>query len=169
MKKKNIQIKKCTLKDSKFIYNLYNRYVKKKLFNKDTIVTFKSHQEWLRDILKSKESKIYIGFSNIRFGYVRIENLFDNIFIVSVAVVDKYIGKGYSSNFLNLSIKKFFKKKKKFILFSFVKKNNLRSKNFFLNNNFFEIKMNNKNRLNKFIKYDNSIFIYLEKLSLKKR
>jgi hypothetical protein len=169
MKKKKIQIKKCTLKDSKFVYNLYNRFVKKKLFNKHTIVTFKSHQEWLKNILKSKESAIYIGFSNTRFGYVRIENLFDNIFVVSIAVDEKYIGKGYSNNFLNLSIKKFFKKRKNFILFSFVKKNNLRSKIFFLNNNFFEIKMNNKNRLNKFIKHDNTIFIYLEKISLKKK
>lgn len=95
--------------------------------------------------------------------------MFDNIFVVSIAVDEKYIGKGYSNNFLNLSIKKFFKKRKNFILFSFVKKNNLRSKIFFLNNNFFEIKMNNKNRLNKFIKHDNTIFIYLEKISLKKK
>ena len=168
MKKKNIQIKKCTLSDSKFIYNLYNYYVKKNFFNKHTTVTFKSHQAWFNNILKSKKSTIYIGFSGTRFGYVRIENLFDDMFIISMAVIKKYIGKGHSSNFLNLSIEKFLKKKKKSLLFSFVKKNNLRSKNFFLKNNFLEIKIDNKNRLNKIIRSNNIILIYLKQFLKKK-
>ena len=169
MKKKNIQIKKCTLQDSEFIRDLYNNNIKKKFFNKNKSVSFKSHQIWMKNILKSKKSIIYIGLSNTKFGYVRIENLFDNIFNVSIAVTDSYIGKSFSGKLLNLSIEKFFKKKKHSFLFSFVKKNNLRSKNFFLSNSFFEIKMNYKNKLNQFIKKDNNIFVYIKQLYLKKK
>ncbi len=167
MKNKKIQIKKCTLKDSKFIYNLYNNNVKKKNFNNNTIVTFKSHQEWLKNILNSKKSKIYIGFTNRRFGYVRIENLFENIFIISIAVIEKYFSKGYSSDLLNLSIRKFFKKRN-FILFSFVKKNNFRSTVFFLKNKFLEIRIDRNDRLKKLIKKNNKVFIYVENLPNKK-
>tara|TARA_B110000259_G_C14019719_1_gene402584 strand:- start:336 stop:860 length:525 start_codon:yes stop_codon:yes gene_type:complete len=168
MKKNTIKIKNCTFQDSKFIQNLYNDNVKKKKFNNNKIVSLKSHQKWMRDILKSKKSKIYIGCLSEKFGYVRIENLFENMFSVSIAVTERYMGKGYSSAFLNLSMEKFFRKKKNFILFSFVKKNNLRSKNFFQSNNFLEIKKNNKNKLKQFTRNDNNIFIYFKQFSCKK-
>lgn len=168
MKKKNILIRECKIQDSMFIYDLYNSNVKKKNFNQNKTVTFKSHQKWIKNILKSKKSIIYIGLFDTKFGYVRIENLFDNFFNISIAVTDKHIGMGYSGKFLNLSINKFLKKRKNSFLFSFVKKNNFRSKNFFLSNSFFEIKVNDKNKFYQFLKKDNNIFFYFKQLSLKR-
>ena len=162
MKKKTLKAKKCTLQDSKFIRDLYNINVKKNFFNSKKIVDLRSHEKWIKNILNSKNSEIYVGHINKKFGYVRIENLFSNFYSISIAITENYKGQGNGSSLLNLSIKKFFRKRKNFTLFAFVKKNNLRSQNFFLGNNFCKIKINKNKKLNEYINSSNIIFIYKE-------
>lgn len=170
MKKKILQVKICTLQDTKFIRDLYNINVKKKLFNSKKLVTKKSHERWIKNILNSKKSKIYLGHINKQFGYVRIENLFENIYCVSIAIDKNYEGRGYATDLLNISIKKFSEKTKNFILFAFVKKNNFKSQKFFLKNDFSKIEINLKKsrKLKKFINKNNYIFVYLRNIVLDK-
>lgn len=166
--KKILKLKNCKNKDLKFIHNLYNHNVKKKLFNSNKIVSLKSHQNWFNKILKSKKSEIYLGFINENIGYVRIENLFANIYGISIAISEKFKGKGYSGIFLRLSIDRFIKNRKKSIIISIVKKKNFRSTLFFLNNKFLEIKINKNDKLKKLIKKNNKVFIYVKNLAIKK-
>jgi L-amino acid N-acyltransferase YncA len=166
--KKNLKLKNCKKKDLKFILDLYNHNVKKKLFNSNKAVSLKSHKNWFNKFLKSKKSEIYLGFTNKNIGYVRIENLFANIYSISIAISEEFIGKGYSDIFLRLSIDRFAKKRKKIIILSIVKKKNLRSTLFFLKNKFLEIKINKNDKLKKFVKKNNKVFVYINNLPIRK-
>ena len=140
-----ISLKTCKLKDAKFLMNIHNSAVKGGFFSSKNIVILKSHIKWLKSKLRSKSSKIYIGYKNKqKFGYVRFDEVKNNTFEVSIGNNPKFYGKGLGTIMLRAAIKKFvgyYKPKK---ITSIVKKNNIRSQRCFLKNDFKLVKFNKK-------------------------
>ena len=156
-----IKVNKSKQSDLRFILNLYNLNIKKRFFNSNDMVSFSNHKKWYNNFIKSKSSSLYVvSIKNRKIGYVRFTNLFKNIYSVSIAILNKYFSTGVSSKLINIAIKKLFQKKKNFTLIALIKKNNLRSKIFFLKNKFVIQKIKKNCYLSAFLKKDNNIFVY---------
>ena len=140
-----ISLKTCKFKDAKFLMNVYNSAVKGGFYNSTKMVVLKDHNKWLKLKLKSKSSKIYIGYKNKKkFGYVRFDKVKNNIFEVSIGNDTKFYGKKLGTAMLRISIKKFINRYKPKKITSTVKKSNIRSQRCFLINNFKLVKFNKK-------------------------
>ena len=108
-----MKITKAKRKDLKFLFQIYNFYVKKKLFSSSKKIEYLDHKRWFEKYYLN-EKKIYIFISKVnrvRIGYVRYEYINKNIFEVSIALKKKYTGRGLGTKMLNISLKKFLKKK----------------------------------------------------------
>tara|TARA_B100000925_G_C21865349_1_gene411844 strand:- start:236 stop:706 length:471 start_codon:yes stop_codon:yes gene_type:complete len=142
---KKITIQKCTLKDANCILKIFNESVNKGITETKTKIQFDDHIKWLKKKLFSKKDIIYVGKINkITVGYIRFDNIDHNKCEISIAFKKQYINKGFGSILLKNSIKKLIKLKKIRKITSKVRKKNINSINFFLKNNFLEIK--NKKR-----------------------
>lgn len=145
-KKINIQIKKVSVNDELWIFKLYNFYVRKKIYNSINEVKITEHRKWFTTAMQDFFLKL--TYKNNNCGYIRIEksNNIRKTFIISIALKKQYIGKGFGKKLLKTAISKFYKKKnnRKNKLIALVKKNNIISLNFFLKNNFKEIKIKNQ-------------------------
>ncbi len=146
---KKITIQKCTLKDANCILKIFNESVSNGLTETKTKIQLDDHVKWLKKKLFSKKDIIYISKINkITVGYLRFDNIYRNKCEISIAFKKKYIGKGFGSILLKRSIKKLTKLKKIKIIKSKVKKKNINSINFFLKNNFLEIKTKKQDKGN---------------------
>ena len=75
-----ISLKTCKFKDAKFLMDVYNSAVEGGFYNSTKMVVLKDHNKWLKSKLKSKSSKIYIGYKNKKkFRYVRCDKVKNNI------------------------------------------------------------------------------------------
>ena len=96
------------IEDAKLLFKIHNASVKGGFFNSKNLIVYKDHIEWFKKKLKSN-SKIYIGknFNKKKFGYVRFDEVKNNIFEVSLGNLLNFYGKGLGSLMLEKSIKKF--------------------------------------------------------------
>ena len=66
-----VKVRKYKFKDARFLLQVHNYSVKGGFFTSQNIVKFKDHIKWLKLMLKTKNSQIYIGQKNKnKFGYV---------------------------------------------------------------------------------------------------
>jgi Acetyltransferases, including N-acetylases of ribosomal proteins len=143
-----IYLNSSNLKDAKFLLYTHNIHTKNGYNISTNVVKFKDHIKWYRKKLKSKNSKIYIGYKNkAKFGYVRFDRIKNKLFKVSIGNHPKFYGKKLGTKMLNLAIKKFVKSYKPKRIISCVKKFNIRSQKCFLNNGFRNIKKFSKKEL----------------------
>ncbi|MDC2992363.1 GNAT family N-acetyltransferase [Pelagibacteraceae bacterium] len=141
----SIKIRLAKLEDSKLLFKIYNAGVKDGYFNSENLINYKDHIAWFKKKINSN-SKIYIGTNsrNKKFGYVRFDEVKNNIFEISLGNLPGYIGKGLGSLMLDKSIKKFKKNYKPKKIIASVKKLNVRSIKCFLKNNFVKVKFDKK-------------------------
>ena len=140
-----ISVSLAKIKDVKLLLKIHNTSVKGGYLNSKNLIVYKVHFEWFKKKLKSN-SKIYIGknSSKKKFGYVRFDEVKNNIFEVSLGNLPSFYGKGLGSLMLEKSIKKFKKNYKSIKIIAIVKKFNVRSAKCFLKNNFVKVKFDKK-------------------------
>lgn len=138
VKKKYFKLRLASLKDSKFLLELYNSNVAEKNYFSKNKIFIKDHVKWLNEKLKYK--MLFICISRYRVGYIRYDNLNKNNLSVSIAVKEKYKRRGFGKLMLKNSIRK--KHIGKFFVYAFIKEANLISKNFFLSNGFVRVRKN---------------------------
>ena len=140
-----MKILKAKKTDLKFLFQIYNFYIKKNLFSSSRKIKYSDHKKWFEKFyLKEKKVIIFIlRMNKVKIGYIRYENIKKNIFEVSLAIKQDYTGLGLGTKMLNKSLKKFLIKKK-FTIISKVKKSNKKSISCFTKNNFKKINFKNK-------------------------
>ena len=143
--KKIILVSLAKIEDAKLLLKIHNASVKGGYFNSKNLIVYKDHIEWFKKKLKSN-SKIYIGKNSIKkkFGYVRFDEVKNNIFEVSLGNLPNFYGKNLGSLMLEKSIKKFKKNYKPKKIIATVKKFNVRSAKCFLKNNFIKVRFDKK-------------------------
>jgi len=136
-----IKIRKASIKDALFFYELRNeKSARKNFFNKKNI-KYNNHLKWYKRKIKKKNAIFLVALNNNseRIGTVRYETekIFTNI---SNNISKKYRNLGYGSKIIKNS-EKFLKQK--LIIISRIKNNNKASIKIFKKNNYKVIKNNN--------------------------
>lgn len=144
-----IKIRKASINDAIFFYELRNeKSTRKNFFNKKNI-KYNDHLKWYKKKIKNKNVIFLVALNNNseKIGTVRYEEkkIFTNI---SISVSKKFRNLGYGSKIIKNS-EKFLKKK--LIIISRIKKNNKASIKIFKKNNYKVIKNNNDLMLMKII------------------
>tara|TARA_Y100000389_G_C17430592_1_gene502318 strand:+ start:681 stop:1307 length:627 start_codon:yes stop_codon:yes gene_type:complete len=127
-----ILIKKISKSDLNFTFFLRNnKLIRKESFNSE-IITIKDHKEWFFQRLKNKKSPFFIIFyKKTKVGTLRYDKQ-DFFYNISISILPKYQSLKIGSIALNISENLF----KKTMIVSKIKKNNLRSLNFFNKNGY---------------------------------
>ena len=137
-----IKIKKASLNDASFFYELRNEKSARKNFFNTKNIKFTNHLRWYQKKLKKKNIIFLVALINNsqKIGTVRYEanKIFTNI---SIIISKKFRNLGFGSKVIKES-EKFLKKKA--IIISTIKDNNKESIKIFERNNYKVIK-NNKN------------------------
>jgi hypothetical protein len=126
-----IKAKKATRIHSKFLFDLRNEKIcrKNSFFQKK--ILWPNHAKWFDNILKNKKNIYYIyKLGSFHVGFVRLQNIYENTYEVSIACKKKYQDKGIGSVMLNDCEKKI---KINSILFAKVKRGNKKSEKIFDN------------------------------------
>jgi L-amino acid N-acyltransferase YncA len=149
---KLVSVSLAKIEDAKLLFKIHNASVKGGFFNSKNLIVYKDHIVWIKKKLKSN-SKIYIGKilkkikkeagRGVSFGYVRFDEVKNNVFEVSLGNLPNFYGKGLGPLMLEKSIKKFKNNNPKKII-AVVKKFNIRSAKCFLKNNFVKVKFDKK-------------------------
>ena len=142
---KKISVKKATLKDVKFLFNLYNASIIEKYSKTKKTIKYTNHKNWFLKNINSKKNKIYIlSQSNIKIGYIRFNIFKSRSCFVSIYLKKKKrsnnLGSIYLNHLLNIAKNKLNIKN----VYAEVLKKNAFSKFFFLKNKFKLIKYSNK-------------------------
>ena len=141
----SVVIRSAKLEDAKFLLEIHNTSVKGGFFNSKNLVVYDEHIEWFKNKLKSN-SKIYIGENvNKKFGFVRFDEVKNNIFEISIGNLANFYGKGLGSLMLEQSIQKFIKNYKPKKIICVVKNFNVRSSKCFIKNGFKKIEFEETN------------------------
>ena len=138
LKREKIKIRKVSLKDTMFLYNIYNQNVKDQNFFSNQKLNYSEHKLWLKNNIQ--KSIIFICYNKRKLGYVRFDRIKFQNFKVSIAVKNTHKNKGIGKFLLFKSLKKI--KLDKFNVYAEVKKSNYASKKFFLSCNFKLVKQN---------------------------
>jgi spore coat polysaccharide biosynthesis protein SpsF len=144
-----IKIRKASIKDAIFFYELRNeKSARNNFFNKKNI-KYNDHLKWYKKKIKKKNAIFLVALNNNseKIGTVRYETekIFTNI---SINISKKFRNLGYGSKIIKNS-EKFLKKK--LIIISRIKNNNKASIKIFTKNNYKVIKNNNDLMLMKII------------------
>ena len=129
-----LRVRKASLSDSNFFFNLRNDPKVRKLSLKKNEINLNEHVRWFKNNLKKKHKILLVAYKkNYLIGIVRydINNLKA---LVSIAVDKKFRDKGFGARMLKMS-EKFLKNKT--LIISNVKKNNKSSLKIFKKNKFF--------------------------------
>ena len=104
-----MKILKAKKTDLKFLFQIYNYYIKKNLFSSSRKIKYSDHKKWFEKFyLKEKKVHIFIlRMNKVKVGYIRYENIKKNIFEVSLAMKQDYTGLGLGTKMLNKSLKNF--------------------------------------------------------------
>lgn len=144
-----IQIKKASLKDASFFYELRNEKTARKNFFNTSNIKYSDHLKWYKKKLKKKKTIFLIALigNSRKIGTIRYDVgvIFANI---SINISKNFRGFGYGSKIIKKS-EKFLKRK--IIIISRIKKENKISLKIFKNNNYRVIKNHNDFILIKFI------------------
>jgi len=127
----DLKIRKASLKDVKFIFNVRNDSLSKKNSNNKKDISFLDHKKWFKSKINSSKNFFYIIFLNNKtkeqISYIRFEG---EIFYhkVSIGIIKKFRKKNLSYQILSLAEQQI---KKNILLLAEVKKNNAASKKLF--------------------------------------
>ena len=145
-----MKLRKVSLKDARFIYNLRNNFENRFNSLNTGFISYKSHEKWFKKALV-KEDIYKINFKKKDCGYIRLTKK-NTIYFVSICVNKKFRKKNIASLSLNSIENKipYYSE-----LRAIVKKSNLASKKLFLGvgyrifqkNKKFLIMRKNKNKL----------------------
>lgn len=134
----NFKIRYAKIEDLHFTLKLHNQNVlKDKFFSKEK-VGLKDHKIWFKK--KINEKMLFICTFEDKIGYVRYDYIDKKNLSISIAIIDKYKRKGFGKKMLIKTLKR--KKISKFNIIAVIKKQNLISKNFFLDSGFKFFKKN---------------------------
>jgi spore coat polysaccharide biosynthesis protein SpsF len=136
-----IKIKKASIKDSSFFYELRNEKSARKNFFNTKNIKYNDHLKWYKKKIKKKNSIFLVALSNNseKIGTVRYKT--NKIFTdISINISKKFRNLGFGTKIIEKS-EKFLKKK--LIIISRIKKKNKASIKIFKNNNYEVIKNNN--------------------------
>jgi len=127
-----ILIKKVSKSDLNFTYLLRNsKSIRKNFFNSN-IISKPEHKTWFLKTIKNKKNLFLIILKNkSKLGCIRYEKN-EFYYKISISILPKYQSLNIGSEALNKSEKIL----KKAIVISSVKKNNIKSLNFFLKNGY---------------------------------
>ena len=151
---KKLFLKKAQLRDSKFIFRLYNNAVKNNLFNTKKPINFFDHNKWFKKKYKSSKIKILVCFLNShKIGYIKFDLIPFKCAKVSINLIKKFRKKNLGSQILYKSHKICYKKFGIKSIYAEVLKTNKYSKYFFSKNGYksanirkkFENEFNKKN------------------------
>ena len=138
-------IKKATIKDIRFLFNLYNASIVEKYSKTKKIISYKKHKIWFLQNLNCKTNKIYVLYYNdYKIGYIRIKIFKLRSCYISIYLKKSQRSKNLGSTYLNTLLKII---KKKFYIsniYAEVLKKNISSKIFFNKNEFKLIKYSNR-------------------------
>lgn len=144
-----IKIKKASVKDANFFYELRNEKGAKKNFFNTKNIKYNDHLKWYKKKLKKKNVVFLVALINNsqKIGTVRYETekIFTNI---SINISKKFRNFGFGSKIIKKS-EKFLKKK--LIIISRIKNNNKASIKIFKRNNYKVFKSNKNLTLIKII------------------
>jgi spore coat polysaccharide biosynthesis protein SpsF len=144
-----IQIKKASLKDASFFYELRNEKTARRNFFNTGSIKYSDHLKWYKKKLGQKKTIFLIALidNSRKIGTIRYDVgvIFANI---SLNISKNFRGLGYGSKIIKKS-EKFLKRK--IIIISRIKKENKISLKIFKNNNYRVIKNHNDFTLIKFI------------------
>jgi spore coat polysaccharide biosynthesis protein SpsF len=144
-----IKIRKASIKDAIFFYELRNEKSARKNFFSTRNIKYNEHLKWYKKKIKKKNAIFLVALINNseKIGTVRYETekIFTNI---SINISKKFRNLGYGSKIIKNS-EKFLKKK--IIIISRIKNNNKASIKIFTKNNYKVIKNNNDLMLIKII------------------
>jgi spore coat polysaccharide biosynthesis protein SpsF len=129
-----LQVRKALLKDAKFFYELRNESKTKKNSFSQKKIEYSDHLKWYKKKIKNKKTNFLVAFFNefAKVGAIRYET--EKIFTyVSISICSEFRNLGYGTKILKMS-EKFLKKK--CIIISKIKKNNLSSIKIFKKNNY---------------------------------
>ena len=132
LKRNNIKIRKATIKDSLFLFNIYNQNIERNNFFSKKKINYLDHKIWLKENIKS--GLIFICYKKYRIGYVRYDKFKKNTFKISIAIKNHYKKKGLGRLLIQNSLKKI--NLSKFKVYAYIKKSNTISKKFFKSCNF---------------------------------
>lgn len=154
---KKLKIIKSSVRDIKFLYNLYNQGVKENIFNTKREIKFEDHKIWY---LKNEHQNIIFicKINSINIGYIRYNVLKYNKASISIIFIKKYRNRKLSSSFLKKTLSKLKKISKIKKIYAEVLKKNYISQKFFLKNNFH---LNNDHKMvKKYFNSKNIVFLY---------
>jgi len=144
-----IQIRKASVKDARFFYELRNEKTTRKNFFDTKDIKYKDHLKWYKNKLKKKNVIFLVALisASKKIGTIRYET--DKIFTdISINISKEFRNHGYGSKIIKLS-EKFLKKK--LIIISRIKNKNKESVKIFKKNNYKIIKNDNDLTLMKII------------------
>jgi spore coat polysaccharide biosynthesis protein SpsF len=129
-----LKIRKASIKDAVFFYKLRNEIKTKKNSFSQKKIKYSDHLKWYKKKIKDKKANFLIAFFNefAKVGAIRYET--EKIFTyVSISIYSEFRNLGYGTTILKMS-EKFLKKR--CIIISKIKKNNLPSIRIFKKNNY---------------------------------
>tara|TARA_X000000950_G_C13839702_1_gene629692 strand:- start:703 stop:1155 length:453 start_codon:yes stop_codon:yes gene_type:complete len=130
-----IKLKNASIKDGVLIYNWFNDKdnIRYKIKTKNKI-SLRDHLVWLKRFNKKKLGIIWIIiYENKKIGNIRLTQLKYKTYEVDIFLIKKYRGKSFATESL-LKVEN--KLDKRSVIYSYIKKNNFRSLNFFLKNRY---------------------------------
>ena len=89
----NIKLHKINKKDFYFVFKLRNNKSIRRISIKQKVIKYSAHLDWIKKFIVKKNIFLIIKNKDIKIGYIRIEKKLKNFF-VSIALINKYRGKG---------------------------------------------------------------------------
>jgi RimJ/RimL family protein N-acetyltransferase len=122
---------KLQIMDMNTFFNWANEdSVRKLSFNSEKI-TYQDHQLWFEKQLNDENCFMYIFYTHIDIGQVRIQKVTNNDAIINISLDEKFRGKGYGVQMLTMSTEIFRKSFPNIIINAYIKTENIASKNVF--------------------------------------
>ena len=101
--------------------------VRKLSFNSEKI-TYQDHQLWFEKQLNDENCFMYIFYTHIDIGQVRIQKVTNNDAIINISLDEKFRGKGYGVQMLSMSTELFRESFPNIIINAYIKVENIASK-----------------------------------------
>lgn len=126
-----IQIRNARIEDIDTYFNWANEEAVRKLSFNSVKIPYSEHEVWFKNCLVDKNCFMYLFFITTEIGQVRIQKLDADESIISISIDEKFRGKGYGVQMLNMSIESFRKISPKSVVSAYIKIENVASINIF--------------------------------------
>ncbi len=126
-----IKLRLAELKDIDTYYKWVNEDSVRKLSFNTKKISYHEHQIWFKNKLNDQNCFMYVFYTHIEIGQVRIQKITNNDAIINISLDDKFRGRGYGVQMLNMSIQIFRKSFPTIVINAYIKIENIASKNIF--------------------------------------